>query len=136
MSDILTRPVNCYNELDRFLATKTVADINRETYLICNLKDKINKISVSLVFIRDCENIECGNFESCIIEKAGAVFVVPCYWLCVPKELGYEYLVSIIDAFYSEHVSAWLNATWVGDANNNSSSNNNGGLNCGCPCIN
>ena len=135
MNGVVTSPVACYKELDKFLASKTVADINRETYLIFNLKDTINKISVSLVFIRDCENIECGNFESCIIEGKGAVFVVPCYWLCVPKELGYEYLTSIIDTFYAEHVAVWLNSTWV-DSGNNGNTNNNPGNACGCPCMN
>lgn len=134
MSNTITRPHNYYKKLDSFLAEKTVADINRETYLICNLEDLTNKISVSLVFMRECENIECGSFESCIIENKGAVFVFPCYWLCIPKELSYTYLTSIIDAFYSENVSAWLNST-----SNSTIGNNNVNLGnniCGCPCVN
>ena len=136
MSNIITRPSNYYRKLDGFLAEKTVADINRETYLICNLEDLTNKITVTLVFMRECENIECGSFESCVIENKGAVFVFPCYWLCVPKELAYTYLTSIVDEFYSEHVSAWRDGTWVGNSNSTGSNvgtgNNN---NCGCPCI-
>ena len=132
MNGIIASPTACYRELDKFLLSKTVADINRETYLICNLKDTVNKISISLVFIRDCENIECGNFESCIIEGKGAVFVVPCYWLCTPKELGYEYLTSIIDTFYAEHVATWLNSTWVDNRNTGNTNNGISGNGCGC----
>lgn len=125
-------PSSWYKELDKFLTSRTVSDINRETYLICNLKDTTNKITVSIVFIRDCENIECGNFESCIIDGKGAVFVVPCYWLCVSKELGYDYLTSIIDAFYEEHVSGWFNNNMdTGNVNNGIT-----GTGCGCQCIN
>ena len=130
----VTKPANYYRKLDGFLAGKTVADINRETYLICNLEDLTNKITVSLVFMRECENIECGSFENCIIENKGAVFVFPCYWLCVPKELAYTYLTSIIDEFYNESVSMWLNGSVTGGNTGNAITN--GTNNNVCPCFN
>ena len=55
---IITRPPNYYNKLDKFLVGKTVADINRETYMLCELDDFVNIIKVSCVFMRECENIE------------------------------------------------------------------------------
>ena len=125
-----------YDPLDKFLSSKTTADINRETYLICNLDDTINKIKVSIVFLKRCENIECGSFESCVIENQGAVFTVPCYWLDIPKELAFTYLTSIIDTFYEEHVAGWLNGTWAGNGNTTGSDSNNNITNniCPCPC--
>lgn len=134
MSTTITRPSNYFRKLDQFLVERTVADINRETYLICNLEDLTNKITISCVFIKDCENIECGSFENCIIPNKGAVFVFPCYWLCVPKELAYTYLTSVIDEFYSEYVTQWTGGIWIG-GNNSSGATNNNLNNCGCPCI-
>ena len=134
MTEIKKDP-NYYNPLDKFLSQNTVSTINRETYLICNLTDKINKITVSLVFLRDWDSIECGSFENCIIPNKGAVFTFPCYWVCVPKELAFPYLTSIVDTFYAEYVSKWLGGTFVGESSNDTSSS--GGTNnlpsC-CPC--
>ena len=131
----IKRDPNYYNLLDKFLSQNTVSTINRETYLICNLTDKINKITVSLVFLRDWDSIECGSFENCIIPNKGVVFTFPCYWVCVPKELAFPYLTSIVDAFYGEYVSKWLGGIWTeGNNNDTSSSGGTNNLPSCCPC--
>lgn len=131
---IITRATNYFKPLENFLIKHTTADVNRETYLICHLDDVVNKIKVSIVFLKRCENIECGSFESCIIEREGAVFTVPCYWVDIPNELSLTYLTSIIDTFYADHVASWLNGTWVGSSSTGGGSNNAGDI-CECPCM-
>ena len=40
------------NQLDKFFAEKTTPDVDRNTFLICNLNDKPKQLTISLVFMR------------------------------------------------------------------------------------
>lgn len=110
--------------LDKFFAEKTIQDIDRNTFLICNLYDKKYKITISLVFLRDWDSLETDSYNSVIIENKGAVFTFPCYWISVPKELAMGYFQYIIDDFYKTSVYKWN-----GNITNNDNSAN-------CPCNN
>lgn len=115
----ITIPEKCIKELDTFFANKTIHDVNRDAYLVCNLHDHINKIVVSLIFLRDWDSLESDSFNQVIIEGKGVVFTFPCYWVSVPKELCMEYFNYIIKTFYDDYVTNWLS--------NNTSNNTNGG---------
>ena len=120
--------------LDKFFATKTIGDVNRDAFLVCNLPDNTYKINTCLIFLRDWDSLETDSFNQVIIENKGAVFTFPCYWVSVPKELAYTYFTYIVQTFYDEYVSKWFNT------NNNISSDNNmnggfiGGGNSNCNC--
>lgn len=95
------------DKLDKFFAEKTIIDIDRNSFLVCNLEDKPNKITISLVFMRDWDSLETDSFNSVIIQNKGAVFTFPCYWVSIPKELAMAYIQYIIDDFYMNEVNKW-----------------------------
>lgn len=130
----ITIPERCIKDLDTFFANKTIHDVNRDSYLVCNLHDNINKVIVSLIFLRDLDSLESDSFNQVIIEGKGVVFTFPCYWISVPKELSMEYFNYIIKTFYDEYVSAWNGNPNTGNTNNN----NMGGMipSAGCGCAN
>lgn len=109
-----------YEELDRFFASKTIHDVDRNTFLTCNLVDRVKKITISLIFLRDWDSLETDSYNSVIIQNKGAVFTFPCYWVSIPKELAIPYIEYIIDEFYEEEVSKWN----IGDNTNNNTGNN------------
>lgn len=119
---------NMYDELNKFLALKTLQDANRDVYNICNLFDKENKIDVSLVFLRDWDSLESDEFGVVIINGKGAVFTFPSYWLSISEKLSMHYFETIIDEFYRDYANKWFN-NW-------NNGNNNTGINDGmdCPC--
>lgn len=126
-----------FKPLDDFFALKTIHDVNRDTYSICNLFDKANNICVSLVFLRDWDSLETDSFNQVIIEGKGAVFTFPCYWLSVPKELAYTYLTYIVQTFYDEYVVKWTNSANSNIGSNGditSGTNNNNGCYCQPSC--
>lgn len=115
------------NTLDSFFATKVINDVDRSTFLICNLDDKQRKIVISLVFMKDADNIDPDGYSSVIIENTGAVFIFPCYWVSIPKPLAMKYFTYIIESFYENEISKWS----LDGSSGNTGGNNNG---CGCPC--
>lgn len=119
-----------YNTLDKFFAEKTISDVNRDTFLICNLNDKSNKITISLVFMRDWDSLETDQYNSVIIQDKGAVLTFPCYWISVPKELAIPYFEYVIDDLYNSEISKWN----IPDNNTGNETGNNGNGNCNCPC--
>lgn len=126
-----------FKPLDDFFALKTIQDANRDAYSLCNLFDKTNNIHVSLVFLRDWDSLETDSFNQVIIEGKGAVFTFPCYWMSVPKELSYTYLTYIVQTFYNEYVSQWINNSNTGSGSNGGitgSTNNNNTCYCQPPC--
>lgn len=106
----MTVPQNMIKELDEFFASKTIQDIDRNTFLICNLHDKTNKLTISLVFLRDWDSLETDSYNSVILQNKGAVFTFPCYWVSVPKELAVPYIEYILSEFYENTVSGWLDS--------------------------
>lgn len=118
---------NMINTLDKFFSEKTINDVDRNTFLICNLNDPTNKLTISLVFMRNWHSIESDGYNSVIIQNKGAVFTFPCYWCSVPKELCMAYFTYILEDFYNTTV-----AEWNGTSGNNS--DNGYGNGCNCPC--
>lgn len=117
-----------FNSLDTFLSEKNCNDVNRDTYLVHNIEDTINKITVSIVFLRewhtDINDDEYGLIE---IPNVGAVVTVPGYWISIPKELAFTYLKGIVNQFYEDTVSGWITS------NQNISSSVNTGIENTCP---
>lgn len=128
---------NYFKPLDDFFAKNTVTNVNRDSYLVCNLHDKANNITVSLIFLRDWDSLESDTFNEVIIKDKGAVFTFPCYWISVPKELAYTYITCIVQAFYDDTVEKWNNEKNSISNNGNNSGNMNGcpPCNCGVPYI-
>ena len=122
------KPANLLNALDKFYAERTITDVNRETFLICNLKDPVKKITISLVFMKDWDVLEPDDFSQVVVQNKGAVLTFPCYWVSVPKELAIPYFEYIIDQLYLEEFDKWDNSS--SGASNDGSSNTG----CGCPC--
>ena len=122
------KPANLLNELDKFYAQRTITDVNRETFLICNLKDSIKKITISLVFMKDWDVLEPDEYSQVIVQNKGAVLTFPCYWVSVPKELAITYFEYIIDQLYLEEFDKWDN----GSSGTSSNVSNNAGANCPC----
>ena len=128
---IITPSELMYKTLDSFFAEKTASDIDRTTYLVCNLEDKRYKLTFSLVFYRDADNLELDSHETVALTGTGAVFILPAYWLCIPKPLAMQYMRYMIDQFYETEVSLWLNQT---DGSVDGGNGNNGGMTPGCGC--
>jgi len=123
-------------KLDEFFANKTIQDVDRNTYLCCNLEDHRFKITISLIFMRDWHSIESDSYNSVVVENKGVVFTFPCYWCSVPKELCIAYFEYVINDFYSTEVSGWSCAEGYVDPSTNtgtdSGSSSNGGNGCNC----
>ena len=113
--------------LDKFFAIKTINDVDRNAFLVCNLFDKTNKLNISLVFLRDWDSLESNGYNYVIIDNAGAVINFPCYWVCIPKELAIPYIISVLEEIYAKDFNIYLN----NGSNNNGSGN---GSNCPCRC--
>ena len=118
--------------LDKHFANKVIGDIDRTSFLVCNLKDVERKITISLVFLRDWDSLQTDDFNVVIIKPHGAVFTFPAYWESIPKELCMPYFVGILDEFYANEVSTW--GIDIGDGNNTGSGNAGTGNNCNCNC--
>lgn len=122
------KPVNLLNALDKFYAEKTITDVNRETFLICNLKDSGKKITISLVFMKDWDVLEPSDYDQVIVQNKGAVLTFPCYWVSVPKELAIPYFEFIIDELYKNEFDNWNTGSGP------SSDTGSNGSRCNCPC--
>lgn len=116
-----------YDALDRFFAEKTIQDVNRDTFLVCNLTDRVNKLTFSLVFVRDWDSLETDEYNTILVEGKGAVLTFPCYWVSIPKELVIPYFVYIIDTLYRTEFPYASNEI-IDDGSNPSGSG-------GCGCI-
>ena len=132
---IITPTDLMYKTLDSFLAERTASDIDRTTYLVCNLEDKRYKIMFSLVFYRDADNLELDSYEIVSLTGTGAVFILPAYWLCIPKPLAMHYMRHIIEQFYETEVSLWLNQTDGSVDGGNTGMGGGNGCGCGCPRV-
>lgn len=131
---------NYFKPLDEFFAKNTVTNVNRDTYLVCNLFDKINNIHVSLIFLRDWDSLETDTWNQVNIKDKGAVFTFPCYWISVPKELAFNYIKYVVQAFYDDEVSKWIGDSISDSIGNTGVDNINNGntclpCNCGIPYI-
>lgn len=123
-----------FNALDTFLAEKSCNDVNRDTYLVHNVEDTINKITVSIVFLREWHtDINDDEYGQIVIPNVGAVITVPGYWISVPKELAFTYLKEIINQFYNDFVSGWKAAEVTQQLSSVTNNSNNTNNSCQCP---
>lgn len=116
-------------KLDSFFADRTIDDIDRHSFIVCNLRDMQNMITISLVFLRDWDSLATDDFNVVSLENRGAVFTFPGYWISIPKELAMPYVEGIIDDYYLHEVSKWNG----GGNGSNTGNNGNGNCNCNCP---
>lgn len=128
-----------FNALDTFLAEKSCNDVNRDTYLVHNIEDTINKITVSIVFLREWHtDINDDEYGQIVIPNVGAVITVPGYWISIPKELAFTYLREIVNQFYNDHVSEWKAAEVTQQLNHAGNNGSNTGTSYGnvtvAPC--
>lgn len=127
------------DKLDKFFADIVIADVDRNSFRVCALEDKVNKLTICLVFMRDWHGLDTDSYNSVVIEGNGVVFTIPAYWTCVPKELAMPYLISIIEDYYRQEgiVSGIGSGGSSTDANTGNGST--GGGNCcnpQCPAVN
>lgn len=118
-------------KLDTFMANTTTNDINRNTFLVHNLRDKANSITISLVFLKDWDSIESNSYNYIIIPGAGAVITFPCYWIEIPKELAIPYIILVLQDIYKEME---LGPGSSGALTPGSGGSISGGTTGGCPC--
>ena len=114
-------------KLDEFLSVKTCTDIDRTKFIPCELKDNVNKLNTCLVFNCNCHSYEDPTIIPC--EYSGAVIHIPAFWLEVPKELAFNYIINLLNDLYSQTYKQWQIDYIIG--NNTGSSGYN---NCGCDC--
>lgn len=115
------------DKLDKFFADIVIADVDRNSFRVCSLEDKVNKLTICLVFLRDWHGLDTDSYNSVVIEGNGVVFTIPAYWTCVPKELAMPYLISIIEDYYRQE------GIISGDSSSNSNTGNGStGSNCNC----
>ena len=113
-------------ELDLFFATKTASDIDRTTFLVCNLHDTENVLTISLVFIKDWHSLVADEYGLVTIDGKGAIFTLPSFWLSIPKELAMPFFTKLIDNYYSGDYDDNVNTgTGSGNGNTSSSTGNN-----------
>lgn len=117
-------------ELDSFLATKTITDVDRTKFIPFVLRDNPNKLSTCLMFNCNCHSYEDATIIPC--EYTGAVIHLPAFWVEVPKELAFSYILGLLKELYSETYTQWSDAGLIGGDTNNTG-NSNGSMN-GCQC--
>lgn len=120
------------NSLDTFFAQKTIADVDRNTFQVLNLRDSSLKITISLVFMRDWTSINSDDYNVVSIRNYGAVFTFPCYWISIPKELCLPYFIAILEDFYENEVSKWDLSS--GDSGTSSGSVSGSNMPCSGNC--
>jgi hypothetical protein len=109
-------------DLDLFFATKTASDIDRTTFLVCNLHDTENMLTISLVFIKDWHSLVADEYGLVTIDGKGAIFTLPSFWLSIPKELAMPFFTKLIDNYYSGDYDDDNMNTGTGSGNGNTSS--------------
>lgn len=120
------------NSLIQFLKEKSASDINRTTYLVCNLEDKPRKLKISLVFIKDWHSLIADECSYLPIEDKGAVFTFPSFWLSIPIDLSIPFLTNTIDDYYRDELHIYDETINNGGTGTNNPNNtpNSSGLNC------
>ena len=140
MANVVINPIaEISDSLKKFLGCNSIASIDRTSYLIWPYTDKLNKVDLSIVFVRDCHNMDYTDFRQVGIETKGAVFIVPGYWLGVQKDLSYNYLKYIIDDYYRENnllTSSDLGSGLItgGSGGSTTGSTGSGNNNCNSNC--
>lgn len=120
-------------ELDSFLATKTLTDVDRSKFITLALRDGVNKLATCLVFNCNCHSYEDPSIIPC--EYTGAVIHLPAFWVEVPKELAFTYILNLVNGLYEDDYKDWKNGGFIGgNTGTDTPDNPSGGNNCGCGC--
>lgn len=130
---ILSIPKFIEKELDSFFATKTCTDIDRTKFIIKELRDFTNKVNTCLVFNCNCHSYEDPTQIEC--EFSGAVIHLPAFWVEVPKELAFSYIMGLLKELYEGTYTQWYIDGKIGNTGSNSGSSNTGSAgsnNCCC----
>lgn len=85
--------------LTKFMGNETIHSTDRSDHLVWGFDDRKNKKTLSIVFSKSYLHGE--DKVDYTLEGTGIVFVVPSFWLNVPKPLAIEYLLGIIVDYYS-----------------------------------
>lgn len=118
-------------DLDAFLATKTCTDIDRTKFVVKDFKDFTNKLNTCLVFNCNCHSYEDPTQIEC--EYTGAVIHLPAFWLEVPKELSFNYIMSLIKELYDGVYTQWQIDGKIGNTGSGSGTSDDTTGN-GCCC--
>lgn len=120
-------------QLDKFLAEKTITDVDRTRFIPFVYRDGVNKLTTCLMFNCNCHSYEDPTILPC--EYTGAVIHLPAFWVEVPKELAFNYLLGLIKDLYTDTYYQWYKAGLIGGINTGTG-DNTGTTGCTCPCIN
>lgn len=113
-------------DLDKFLSSKTITDVDRTKFLPLVLVDSCNKLTTCLMFNCNCHSYEDPTVIPC--QYSGAVIHLPAFWVEVPKELAMTYIKGLIDELYGDTYKDWKNAGQIGP--------DSSGCGCSCPANN
>lgn len=117
-------------KLDSFLAEKTCTDIDRTKFIIFDLKDVENGLTTCFVFNCNGHSYEDETIIPC--KYTGCVIYINAFWLEVPKELAFNYLLELIGDLYKSGIYRdWYTSGMIGK---NIDPNADGDSGCGCPC--
>lgn len=120
--------------LDSFLATKTCTDIDRTKFIPFSLMDGVNKLTTCLIFNCNCHAYEDPTIIPC--EYTGAVIHLPAFWLEVPKELAFTYIIGLINELYKSTYTQWIIDGGIVGGNSGNTNNPTTSSGCGCGCMN
>lgn len=128
-------PKRMITELDKFLSSKTCTDIDRTKFIpfdFNGVRDTVNKLTTCFIFNCNCHSYEDPTFIYC--EHTGAVVHLPAFWLEVPKELAFTYIMNILnDDLYNGTYKQWAIDGYIGGESGTSSGGTSNAI-ANCPC--
>ena len=120
-------------KLDSFLAEKTCTDIDRSKFIPFVLKDVVNNLTTCFMFNCNGHSYEDETIVPC--KYTGCVIYINAFWLEVPKELAYTYLLELLSDLYTTGIYRdWKNSGYIGGNTSDGSGSSSGG-GCGCPRV-
>lgn len=118
-------------QLDGFLAEKTITDVDRTKFVPFVLRDPRYKLTICLMFNCNCHSYEDPTIINC--QYTGSVIHLPAFWIEVPKELAYNYLLDTINDLYKDTYADWIRSGLTLNSPPNTTIPS-GGNNCNCGC--
>lgn len=118
-------------DLDKFLTERTITDVDRTKFIPFVLRDGVNKLTICLMFNCNCHSYEDPTIIPC--EYTGVVIHLPAFWVEVPKELAFTYIIDQINQIYCEIFKQWqIDGNIGGNTGTSCPPLSNPG--CNCPC--
>lgn len=88
--------------LSVFLGEHTTHSTDRSDHLVWGYDDRKNKKTICIVFSKSyLHNEDKVEYK---LEGTGCVFIVPSFWINVPKPLALEFLLGMIVDWYSNNL--------------------------------